>query len=49
MGKEKCLIKTEPPTLTNLVIVFHNNRERAQRATERFFFFRVFREVEKIH
>lgn len=27
----------KPQTLTNLVIVFHNNRERAQRATKRFF------------
>lgn len=36
-GAKKRFTEEAPPTLTNPMIVFHNNHERAQRATKRFF------------
>lgn len=36
-GNEMAGIEKESSTLTNPMIVFHNNHERAQRATKRFF------------
>lgn len=44
---EKCLRKRESSTLTNLVIVFHNNIVNELNEPRKDFSF--FREVEKIH